>query len=117
MSKIVGLAFVLLNAFVFPTWGLTKTSDTKFSIQYCFKTTCFVARSQRGFISIFDQSISAQNAVVSIHQNQSIKTFTCESIRYNVKAQFLICDNQDVGEKTLTIDYRFIIKEYLAVNI
>ncbi len=90
-----------------------KSSHLKnFSIQQCSEKGCFKASGDLAFVSKTNDSLAAGSVLLEISgpRGEIHQRTRCDSFDYNLKTQFLTCDNHDlVGVPSLTINSQYLV--------
>lgn len=116
MSRHIAVFISIVLSALVARAEMSKTSQLKnFSLHQCSADTaiCFTASSPVGFVSLNQRLISAADASVEVQKRGAKhERYTCESFRYDMRENFLICDNRRLDNvNSFTIDSKFTISK------
>jgi hypothetical protein len=83
-----------------------------FNLVQCLKNQCLRASADIAFLSMNQDSMAASNVKLELLPDPlgRRRVQTCATFRFDLKTQFLTCDNRDISEiPTLLIDSKFKI--------
>lgn len=109
-----GRIFILLGLFVVSICGKALGNQmTGFEIRNCAGGSCFLATGKQGFVSVAQDTLSANNVRLEIFKKNQLKgqQVSCASLNYDLVTQLLICDNREVGQASLTINSRLVVQK------
>ncbi len=111
--KKLGFAFFFI--FLSQPWvRMAAAPMTKFEIRHCdAQNSCFVASGEKANISLSQNYLSASEIQVKVTRKGQVPQINhCASMTYDLITQLLICDNQDVGRPSLTINSQMVVRKF-----
>lgn len=102
--KITSLLFILTVSNL--AFGYKSNHMKKFELMQCYAEGCVRIEGPIGFMSMNKDSIAATDVTIEL----AGKSFSCQNFRFQMKSQFITCDNSlsDI-QPTFTIDSKFKI--------
>lgn len=111
---------IILFFMVSQTRAETKSTHlTGFKIHQCQEQFCLHAAGDLGYMSMDQDSLSAANVKFEIKSSpQAIsQIYFCTSFRYEISSQFFMCENENSGTTSLTVDSKMKIQRYSSSDI
>lgn len=97
----------------------SASSELKaFRMNDCGVSTCISVEGPQADVSLAQTSLSARNVNVSVtnlgakQHSKHAETFRCDSFRFDLVTQFLMCDNRESHRPSMTIDRRYTMTKY-----
>jgi hypothetical protein len=83
-------------------------------LRQCRPTGCLQATAPEAAMSMTNDVLSAEGARVQIFSKSGAleKSLNCASLRYELTAQFLTCDNRDQDGTAFTLNADFSVHHY-----
>jgi hypothetical protein len=103
---------ILLNLQPGTTYAASTHLDN-FKIHQCREDVCLSAEGPKAFVSHGGDIRAASNIDMEIKTGvKNSEHYHCASFRYELKSQFLACDNREAKGPSLTLDSNLRLKRY-----